>query len=305
MNILITGASGFIGQSLIPKLSQKGHSLVLLTRNPPLLKKLYNNTHRVYHWDALTAPPPEKALINIDAIINLMGEGIAERRWTKKQKEKIVNTRVIGTKNIIKGIKKTEKKPTLFITISAIGYYDHSLKIPITESTPPSSSFLSTLCQNWEKEASQSKQIKGLRYICLRLGLVIGRGGALSKMILPFSLGLGAKLGSGKQWMNWVHLDDLIQIITLSLENTSITGAYNIVSPKNCTNETFSKTLAAQLKRPLLLVIPSFVLNLLLGELSQELLQGQKALPKRLEEKTFNFKYPDIKSALKHTLENK
>jgi len=303
MKLLLTGASGFIGQAVISKLMIDGHELVLLSRSPSKLEKRYGNLHTCYFWDALSGPPDKKIFDGIDGIINLMGEGVANKRWTKKQKQKIADTRVKGTQYLMDGAKKYATHLQVVVSASAIGYYDHLQDKIIDESSPASNNFLGQLCQNWETAAKTINEFKEVRTVIFRMGVVLGQGGgAMAKMTRPFLLGVGGKLGTGKQWMNWIHREDLACLIANSFKSKSFTGTYNAVSPQNIQNREFTKVLGTLLKRPTFFQVPSFVIRILLGEFSVEVLNGQKIVSNRLEKTGFVFKYPSIGNALESVL---
>lgn len=302
MNILITGGTGFVGEQLRLNLIRQGHSLTFLTRSPEKNSARFGDVHKYFFWDATASEPPAEAYNDIDAIINLMGEGVAEKRWSDTQKQKIYDSRIVGTRYLLAGAKKHAKSLKTFISASAIGYYDHTKPGPLTVASDPANNFMGKLCQDWEKEATAISQMKGVREVRVRIGVVIGNGGALAKMVLPFRLGLGGKLGSGKQWMNWIHVHDLVRILTTALENPSYHGVYNAVSPENVTNEEFTQKLGKALKRFTPFSVPKFALRLLLGEMAIVLLQGQEIRPSRLLDVGFVFEYDDLDAALGEAL---
>ena len=302
MNILITGGTGFVGKELITQLQRQGHSLTLLTRSPIKNATKLGDWHSYVYWDALKNEPPKKAYEGIDAIINLLGEGVAEKRWSTAQKQKIRDTRLIGTRHLVSGAIKHAKTLKTFISASAIGYYEHSEPGDKTEASPSANTFMGKLCFDWETEAKKITALSQVREIRLRIGVVLGNGGALDKLKLPVNLGLGGTIGSGKQWMNWIHITDLCRLISLALDSSKFQGPYNAVSPKNCTNKSFIKTLGRCLKRPTFFWVPSIMFKLLLGEMSTIILQGQRVQPKALENTGFKFINDSLKSALETSL---
>ena len=303
MKLLLTGASGFVGQAVISKLMTDGHELVLVSRTPSKLEARYGNLHTYYFWDALSGVPDKEVFNGIDGIINLMGESVANKRWTTQQKQKITDSRVKGTENLMNGARKYAKDLKVIVSASAIGYYDHFQDDVIDESSPASNSFLGQLCQDWEKAAKSITQDRDVRMVIFRIGVVLGKGGGvMAKMIPPFSWGLGGKMGSGKQWMNWIHREDLSSLIADSIKDDTFSDVYNAVSPQNIQNEAFSKTLGRLLKRPAFFHVPSFMIRLLLGEFSVEVLSGKKIVSTRLAKTGYPFKFSNIHDALEEVL---
>ncbi|MBI2083658.1 MAG: TIGR01777 family protein [Deltaproteobacteria bacterium] len=277
MKILLTGGTGFIGRPLLKKLLEKGHEVTLLTR-----QQIPN----------FACPD------GTDAIINLAGETIAER-WTKEKKEKIRRSRVDTTRAIITAIGKTSQKPRLLINASAVGYYGDTKEVPVDESSPRGYDFLAEVCREWEETAQEAEK-DNVRVVRLRCGVVLGKdGGALQKMLPPFKFFVGGPIGSGNQWFPWIHREDVIHAIFFALENEKLSGAVNVTSPEPIRQKEFAKILGKVLGRPSSLPVPSFVLKLLLGEMSEMLLTGQRVVPKKLTEAGFQFQYPDLESALK------
>ena len=302
MNILITGGTGFVGYNLVLKLMELGHRLTFVSRNPAKIRQHYGDMHTYHQWDALSGPPEKSVFDGVDGVINLMGEGVANKRWTTTQKKKLYDSRVLGTRNLVEGVLSHAPGLSFFLQASAIGYYDHAIEGPLTESAPGGTDFLSHLCKDWEAEGAKVKQIQSLRYVCFRIGIVLGDGGALSKIKVPFLLGVGGQLGSGKQWMNWIHLEDLTRLMSEATHNESFKGTYNAVSPNNATNKQFTKALSNVLRRPALFRVPSVALKLVLGEFSQEVLRGGNVSSKKLQELGVKFKFPDLDESLEAAL---
>ena len=314
MRILITGGSGFIGKALCSFLLKKNHKLILLTRNSKKTLKLFSKSFnsipkshlKTYTWNMEEGPPCPQALENLDAVIHLGGAPIAEKRWNKKWKEKIYKTRVDGTKNLIHGLEKSNSSLTTLISASAIGFYGCSKKDEIlTEASPQSKrkdDFLSHLCFAWESEINKAfkKHPSPPRKIILRISNVLGqKGGILAKLKTPFRLGLGASLGSGKQHFSWIHIEDLIRLISFCLETQNLEGSINASSPHPVTNLKFTKTLSSTLNRRTFLKIPSFALFILAGEITKYLLSSLSVISEKIEKKGFRFKYPSLEEALK------
>lgn len=291
MHILISGGTGFIGNHLSSYLLSQGYKITILTRAIPLEKKSsFHYINSLNNKDSY------------DVIINLAGTSINSARWNDKVKNEIYNSRINSTQKIIDYIEKTDKKPSLFINGSAIGFYGtHPEKQFIESTNKEGSTFLSNLCEHWENIASKANSFN-VRTCYLRTGIVLGSdGGALKSMIIPFKLGLGAVLGSGTQFMSWIHIDDVVHSILFIIQNKNIDGPCNIVAPNPVTNKDFSKTLARLLHRPCLFSIPRFVIKILLGEMGLELLlNSQYVVPDKLVKNGYKFKYPNLTEALEN-----
>jgi len=291
MNILVTGGTGFIGSSLCVHLSSLGHKLTVVTRGSTLG---YDAIKAINDLQALEADE------SFDVVINLAGQPIADKRWSKLQKEKILNSRIDTTKQLILFFNYTKNKPAVFISGSAIGYYGVGINnSTINENAQGDDSFSSVLCAQWEK-CALAAQLLGIRTCLLRTGIVLGKnGGALQKMLPPFKLGLGGKIGSGSQWMPWIHLDDMIGIIELCIHNKNISGAINCTAPNPVTNLTFSKTLAASIHRPAIFPMPAFIITLLMGKMGEELLlNGKRIIPEKALYFGYKFNYEELEKAL-------
>ena len=297
MKILITGGTGFIGRTLCHRLLDPGHELIVLSRRPEQVTKLCG--------ESVTAISNLEDLSSeeiINAIINLSGEGIADRLWTKKRKQKLLDSRINITEQLIAYVARVRQKPSVMISGSAVGYYGSNGESELDETTDNTDDFAQQLCKQWEAAAEPVRK-HGVRLCILRTGLVIGNdGGFVKRMLLPFKLGLGGRLGDGKQWMSWIHKDDLIAIIELLLTSSDLEGNFNATAPEPVTNADFSLCLAKNLKRPAIFPVPAIVLRLLLGEMSQLLLGGQKVIPERLTEQKFHFQFESLNSALKAIL---
>ena len=291
MNLLITGGTGFIGSALCSRLLEEKHTLVVLSRHPEKVK------------------PPIKAIVDLedlsnddifDVVINLAGEPIADKRWSEKQKQRILSSRIDMTEKLIAYFKKSANKPKLLINGSAIGYYGIGTTDDIIEEKEKGdNSFSSQLCQQWEAVALKAEAL-GIRTCLLRTGIVLGKnGGALSKMLLPFKMGLGGRIGQGKQWMSWIHLDDLVGIILYCINHDNLKGAVNGTSPTPVSNQVFTNTLGTVLKRPTIFPMPQIVVKLLMGQMGEELLlAGKKILPKKVSDAGYTFKYKTLEDAL-------
>ena len=297
-NCLITGGSGFIGKALVPALLESNLEVTILSRQPAATKHQFNSAVSVIS-DLSELSGQE----HFDCVINLAGFGIADKRWSDSIKQKITDSRIQTTAALIDYFKRAEIKPSAFISGSAIGVYGLRDDQKLDESASGDNSFSSQLCQQWEAEAKQAEDL-GIRVCYLRTGVVLGKnGGALSKMLPPFKFGLGGPMGSGKQWMSWIHRDDIVGIIQHILNNVATQGAVNGTAPTPVTNKEFSSTLGKVLKRPAFLPVPALVVKLLMGKMGEELLlSGQRVGPKKVLETQYTFKYPDLESALRDIL---
>jgi len=296
MKILISGASGLIGTHLIPTLKAKGHEIYRLVRKTP------RGADEI-QWDALKgfSESEQGKLENFDAVIHLAGDSIASENWSAEKKRQIRESRAVGTRVLVDALKEAKNPPKIFISASASGFYGDRKDEILTEESPKGEGFLPDVCDEWEIEARKAKEF-GARVVSPRIGVVLSKdGGALDKMLTPFKLGVGGVVGSGKQWMPWIALDDLIRVIHFAIENDELKGAVNAVAPEAVTNEEFTKTLGKALHRPTILPIPEFAIKLLFGEMGETLLlQGQRMEPKRLQEAGFEFQFPNLESALRN-----
>ena len=302
MKIILAGGTGFIGKPLTKNLLDCGHHVVLLTRQTHPDPESENPRFQFQIWDAKNPGPWQKSLGGADAVINLAGEGIAAKRWSTNQKKKILDSRIDATRALVEAIRHMSPRPKVLLNASAVGYYGNVPEGIMTEKSPCGAGFLAEVCHLWEKETLAAESA-GLRVIRLRTGIVPEKeAGALSKMLFPFQFGLGGPLGSGTQWMSWIHRKDLIRIFLFLLENPGISGAVNAAAPHPVRMKEFAEALGKILRRPALLPVPALALRILLGELSSMLLKGQKVLPEKLLNHGFDFKYPDLEPALRAIL---
>jgi uncharacterized protein (TIGR01777 family) len=295
--ILITGGTGFIGKELCRELNDKGYELTVLSRqSPDTVRSLCGRVDVVNRLDDLDGHS------GFDGVINLAGEGIAEKRWTETRKKALRTSRIELTRELVQIALSWDKLPSVLVSGSAVGFYGDQGSELVTEKTPPKDEFTHKLCRDWEQEALNIEP-EGVRVCLSRTGLVVGRGGGfLQRMLPPFKLGLGGRLGSGDQFMPWVHRGDVVRGLTWMLETETARGAYNMVSPNPVTNRTFTETLADVLHRPAVFPAPAPALKLALGEMAGLLLTGQQAIPERLKEEGFEFEYPDLKPALEESV---
>ncbi|NRB37940.1 MAG: TIGR01777 family protein [Pseudomonadales bacterium] len=297
MKILMTGGTGFIGAFLCHRLVNNGHKVTVLSRKPERVKSICGKeVSAIQNFNQLVSSD------EFDAIINLAGMPIADRRWTRARKKSLEDSRISITHELIVYLRSCDYKPEVIISGSAVGFYGDCGDEVINESSPFHREYTHDLCEHWEQEAMKA-QAMGIRVCLLRTGLVIGPGGGfLQKMLWPFKLGLGGKLGSGKQWMSWVHRTDLVNLIVFLLDHKKSAGVYNATAPTPVTNEEFTQIFSNILMRPAFFAVPAFVLKLLLGEMSRLLLTGQRVLPKHAVDEGFHFQYPDLRSALNNVL---
>lgn len=297
MRILITGGTGFIGRSLCKTLSAVGHQLTVLSRNPRTVAD--KSGPGVAAISTLRDWTPDQ---HFDAIINLAGEPIFGRRWSDQRKQMLWDSRVTLTEQLISAIAQAEVKPAVLISGSAIGVYGDQGDTPLDETSSGHDGFSQQLCAAWEATARQAENL-GVRVCLLRTGLVIGpKGGFLEPMLLPFKLGLGGRIGSGRQWMSWIHLADHIAITRTLLESPELHGAFNATAPHPVTNTEFTACLAKLLQRPALLPVPAALLKLGAGEMAELLLGSQRVLPKRLLAENFHFAFETLEPALRDVL---
>ena len=274
MNIIISGASGFIGRQLMKSLAHAGHSVQALSRRAPFAESLRE----------------------ADVIIHLAGEPVAQR-WTAEAKRRILESRVAGTRNLVQALARLPRKPEALICASAIGYYGSRGDEILTESSAPGSGFLPEVCVAWEREA-QAAESFGIRVVRVRTGLVLAAGGgALQRMLPPFRMGVGGRLGSGRQWMSWIHLEDLTAMFQFAVES-QVRGPLNGVAPQPATNSEFTRELAQALWRPAVFPVPEFALRLLFGEMADVLLASQRVVPAAAEAAGFRFRFPQLAPAL-------
>jgi uncharacterized protein len=291
MKIAITGASGFVGRRLLETL--RGHSLTVLSRSAAT--SLPHGV-RLAVWDPLAGPPGIAALAGMDAVIHLAGEPVAQR-WTAAARRRILESRETGTRHLVQGIREMHRPPAALISASAIGYYGSRGDELLREDAAPGTGFLPDVCAAWEQEASAAAEA-GVRVAKIRIGIVLSpHGGALGRMLPPFRLGLGGPLGSGRQWMSWIHLEDLVELIRHAVEHP-VSGAFNATAPNAVTNLAFTQALGLALHRRAFLPVPAVALRLLLGDMASLLLGSQRAVPAATEAAGFRFHFPELKVAL-------
>jgi uncharacterized protein len=305
MKVAITGATGFVGSRLVQQLHEKGHNIVVLTRNTAFAQKVFPSEAfpniEIIAYTPNASGSWQSVIASCDGVVNLAGEPIGEGRWTPERKQEIFNSRKLGTQKIVEAIVNANPKPTVLINASAIGYYGTSETATFDETSLSGNDFLAQVCQAWEAEARKVKDA-GVRLVILRFGIILGNGGALGKMIPPFKLFAGGPIGSGRQWFSWIHLDDLVNLIVQALTKPEIEGVYNATAPNPVRMADLSQTLGQVMNRPSWLPVPGFAIEALLGDGAIVVLEGQQVIPKRTVETGFEYKYPNLQSALTQIL---
>ena len=293
MNLVVTGGTGFIGTTLCQTLAQRGHDLLLVTRAAaaqPARRRL-----RYVSWDEVER---HMVLNDIHGIVHLAGAPLVGARWTARQKAQIQDSRVLTARRLVRAMTATMKKPSVFISASAVGYYGPRDDEPLTESAPSGEGFLAEVCRAWEAEAQQAEAFD-VRVVRLRMGVVLAPGGGvLAKMVPPFRAFVGGPLGSGRQWMSWIHRDDVIGLIEWALTHANCTGAMNATAPNPVTMREFCREVGRALHRPSWAPVPAFALRLLLGEMADMVLTGQRVVPEAAQRAGYAFRYPDLAPAL-------
>ncbi len=305
MKVAITGATGFVGSRLVERLHKEGHQVLVLTRNPSAAQKVFPNSAfpnlEIIGYTPTESGSWQQALAGCDGVVNLAGEPIAEGRWTPERKQEILNSRKLGTQKIVEAIAKANPKPSVLVNASAIGYYGTSETATFDETSPSGDDFLAQVCQAWEAEAQKVKAT-GTRLVILRLGIVLGMGGAVAKMVTPFKLYTGGPIGTGRQWFSWIHREDIVNLILLALTRSDIEGVLNATAPNPVRMAEFCQTMGQVLNRPSWLPVPSFALEALMGDGAMVVLEGQQVLPKRTLANGFEYQYPTVKQALEEIL---
>jgi uncharacterized protein (TIGR01777 family) len=293
---VIAGATGFIGSALLQRLQRRGHSLVVLSRRPRRSQARAREEWLI--WQPGNAGSWQRAVSGADGVINLAGEPIAGKRWSKAQKHRLRQSRIDVTRELVHALTGAAVKPRFLINASAVGYYGSRGDETLTEEATPGADFLAQLCIEWEREARRAADY-GVRVALVRTGIVLGKeGGALAKMVTPFKLFVGGRLGSGKQWLPWIHIEDEVALIEFLVDNERAQGPFNATAPNPVTMAEFARSLGRALNRPAWAPVPASVLSLLLGEMADMLLGGQRALPVAAQELGFRFKYPRLDDAL-------
>ena len=299
MNVLIAGGTGFLGSALARSLLQRGHKVALLSRRPSAPRA----TPPIYHWDPTRDEFDSNALQGMDGVLNLAGENLAEGRWTPERKRALVLSRVDATRYLVRRLGEREPRPRVLVSASAVGIYGNRGEEVLTEESPPGTGFLADLCRAWEEAANEARAL-GVRVAVTRFGVVVdSSGGMLPKMLPVFRLGLGGPLGSGRQWLSWVSLPDLVQVVEMALEQDEVSSPLNVVAPAPVRSRDFARTLGRVLRRPALLPAPAPALRLLIGEMADDaLLSSACVSPKRLTSLGYRFAFEDLERALRNAL---
>jgi uncharacterized protein (TIGR01777 family) len=300
MNILVSGSSGFIGSALVPFLKTGGHQVTRLARTAG------GSDGKAVAWDPAAGRIDAAALEGFDVAIHLAGESLASGRWNAKKKARIRDSRAKGTRLLAETLARLARPPQVFASAAAVGFYGPRGDEVLDEDSAPGTGFLADVCRAWEQATEPAAQT-GIRVVNLRFGVVLGsHGGALRQMLTPFKLGMGGVIGSGKQYMSWIALDDAVGAVLHTVSTDALRGPVNVVAPQPVTNYAFTKTLGKVLGRPTLIPMPAFLARLAFGEMADELLlSGQRVVPKRLSETGYAFSCPDLESALRHLLGKK
>jgi hypothetical protein len=291
MRVTMTGATGRLGTLIADALRERGDDVTILSRS----------ADKGVQWDPLTGPAPAEALNGRDAVVHLAGEDIAQR-WNAESLRRIRESREVGTRNLVEGLRAADVKPKALISASAVGYYGNRHE-PVDEDAPPGDDVLAQVCIAWEREADRAEEL-GMRVVKVRTGVVLDRhGGALEKMLLPFRLGVGGPVAGGRQPLPWIHVEDVVGIYLAALDDDRWSGAVNATAPEPVSNAEFSRALGRALHRPAIAPVPGFAIKALYGGMAKLVIEGQRALPRRTLELGYDFKHPDLDEALRSALQ--
>lgn len=300
MNVLVTGATGLIGSALCEALLHRGDEVRGATRDAERARQL-NPEVEWFSWEPAAEEPPVEAVLGADAVVHLAGESLAQR-WTRGAKERIRDSRIQGTRNLVEAIERAEARPQVLVGGSAVGYYGDRGSDRLTEEEAPGSDWLARLCVEWETEAARAAEI-GVRVVHARAGVVLsGEGGALKTMLPPFRLGVGGPVGSGRRFVPWIHLDDEVALLIWALDSPGLTGPLNLTAPEPATNRELSKALGRAIRRPAFMPVPPVALKLLYGEMSQVVVDSQRVVPARAQGGGFEWRFTDLDAALRDAL---
>ncbi|KJS46813.1 TIGR01777 family oxidoreductase [Desulfosporosinus sp. BICA1-9] len=303
MNVLIFGGTGFVGRNLIGELLKNGYQVYVVTRNPQKTASSFENKVKVIEWDNVSPLSSIYELQQTDVVINLAGESIGNRRWINSVKEEILASRIRTTRAIVTAINNGTIQPKVLINASAVGYYGPREDDELTESDEVGQDFLAQVCRDWEKEAYKV-QNNLTRVVTIRIGVVLGNEGALNRMAFPFKLYIGGPMGTGNQWLSWIHIQDLSRMIRFIIDHQELTGPINAVTPEPVRMKDFCKTLGEVLNRPSWLPVPEILLKIVLGQMAEMLLHGQRVVPKKILSANFEYRFSKLRAALEDALEN-
>jgi uncharacterized protein (TIGR01777 family) len=300
MRVTVTGATGLIGCRLVARLKERGDEVAVLSRDPERARAVLGEVDAAA-WNPVHGPAPAAALTGRNAVVHLAGENVAQR-WTPAAKERIRATRELGTRNLVAGLRKADRRPGVLVSASGVGYYGPHGDEPVDESTAPGSDFLAEVCVAWEREAEAAAD-PATRVVRVRTGVVLDRsGGALAKMLPPFRAGIGGPVAGGRQYMPWIHLDDLVGLYVAALDGAEWSGPVNASAPEPVTNKEFSEALGRALHRPAIVPVPALALRVLYGDMAEIVTTGQRAVPGRALELSYRFGHPELDEALASAL---
>lgn len=298
LKVAITGATGFIGRRLVRALVSRGDEVTAFTRDSARARRSLPEGVKLFTWNPAGGPAPSGALEGLDGVVNLAGETIGTPRWSEAKKRRIRDSRILGTRNLVDGLAATTVRPRVLVSGSGIDYYGDRGDERVDESSAPGRGFLAGVVVDWEKEADRAATL-GVRVVLLRTSLVLGPGGGmLPRLMLPFKLGLGATIGSGRQWMPWIQLEDEVGLVLHALDNEEVSGPLNATAPGSATNAEFTRALAKALGRPAFFLVPGPLVALGMGEASELLLSSKRAYPTRALATGYRFVYPELPAAL-------
>lgn len=302
MRVTITGATGLIGPAVIAELRRRGQTqITVLSRDPERARSALGQDVETVRWSPLDEPAPEQALAGRDAVVHLAGEPVAQR-WSARVKQAIRESRVLGTRNLVAGLAAADPRPGVLVASSAIGIYGARHEEPLDEDAAPGHDFLAQTCVAWEVEEQRADEL-GMRVVSMRTGVVLNaRGGALAKMLPPFKMGIGGPVAGGRQYVSWIHLDDLAAMVVEAIEREAWSGPVNATAPEPVTNRELSHALGMALHRPAALPVPGAALRLLYGEMAEIVTTGQRVLPAKALVHGYEFRYPQLREALEAAL---
>jgi uncharacterized protein (TIGR01777 family) len=302
MKVFVTGATGLVGSRLTERLLQRGDEVLALTRSATRAASHLPSGVQVIEGQPQQPGEWQAAVSQCAAVVHLAGEPLFGRRWTKAQRQRLRDSRVESTRLIVQAMAAAAQRPQVLVNASAVGYYGHVPEGELTEDSPPGNDFLAQLCVDWEASALAARQ-HGVRVVCARLGVVLARhGGALKQMLLPFRLGVGGPVGRGRQWVSWIHLEDVVGVLLHAIDSSTLSGPVNATAPHPVRNRDLSRSLARTLRRPCWLPVPPFMLRVVLGGVATLVTMGQCVVPRRLLDEGFKFQFPTCEQALQNLL---